>query len=121
MKWLDLKEGMELTRRKGTKIVRTKVTKISPNKDKEKVIFEVEEEFEEEKFEKRLNEYVFEDTKSNSLFSNNEEDKKKLKAALMEQKGYELKDYHRTKKNLKQQFNLIVQAHISLKLKLERF
>lgn len=121
MRWLDLKEGMELTRRKGTRIVKTKIKKISPNKDKERVIFEVEEELEEETFEKKISEYVFEDTENNSLFSNNEEDKKKLKAELIKQRTCELKNYHRIKRNLKHQFNLIVQAHISLKLKLERF
>ena len=42
-----------------------------------RVFFEIKEDIEEETFEKRLNEYVFEDTKSDSLFSNSEEDKKK--------------------------------------------
>ena len=121
MKWLDLKEGMELTKRRGTKIVRTKIKKVSPNKDDQRVIFEIEEDLEEETFEKRLNEYVFEDTQSDSLFSNSEEDKKKLKEELIKQKAYELKDFKRMKNKLRQQFNIVVQAHISLKLKLERF
>ena len=33
----------------------------------------------------------------------------------------ELKDFKRMKNRLRQQFNIVVQAHISLKLKLERF
>ena len=121
MKWLDLKEGMELTRRRGTWIVKTKITKISPNKDNKRVLFETEDKFTEDVFKKDLDEYVFGDTEDNSLFSNNEEDKKKLKAELIKQRTCELKDYYRIKRNLKRQFNFIVQAHISLKLKLERF
>lgn len=121
MRWLDLKEGMELTRIRGAKLVRTKIKKVSANKDDQRVIFEIEEELEEEKFEKRLSEYVFEDTQSDSLFSNSEEDKKKLKEELIKQKAYELKDFKRMKNKLRQQFNIVVQAHISLKLKLERF
>lgn len=33
----------------------------------------------------------------------------------------ELKDFKRMKNRLRQQFNIVVQTHISLKLKLERF
>ena len=121
MKWLDLKEGMELTKRRGTTTSRTKITKVSLNEDDKRVIFETEDRFTEEIYKKDLGEYVFGDTKNISLFSNSEEDKKKLKEELIKQKAYELKDFKRMKNKLRQQFNIVVQAHISLKLKLERF
>ena len=121
MKWLDLKEGMELTKRRGSRITRARITKISPSKENRRIVFEIEDRFTEDTFKKDLDEYVFGDTEDVSLFSNDKEDKKKLKAELKKQRLCELKEYHRIKGNLKKQFNIVVQTHISLKLKLERF
>ena len=121
MKWLDLKEGMELTKRRGATTSRTKITKVSLKEDDKKVIFETEDRFTEETYKKDLGEYVFGDTKDISLFSNSEEDKKILKEELTKKRADELKDFKRMKNKLREQFNIVVQAHISLKLKLERF
>ena len=53
MRWLDLKEGMELTKRRGTTTSRTKITKVSLNEDDKRVIFETEDRFTEEIYKKR--------------------------------------------------------------------
>ena len=119
MKWTDLKEGQTLRKKEGgstgVKISTVTIQKISQNKEKDRVIIELED----ENISKRSFDYVFEETTEDNYFSN--EDKEKLKEGLKKTKKDTMKELKRAREYVDLYLEKVTMIWVGLNLKLRRF
>ena len=119
MKWTALKEGQTLRKREGgntgVKISTVTIKKISQNKEKDRVVIELED----DTISKRSFDYVFEETTESNYFSN--EDKEKLKEGLKKTKKDAMNELKRTRKYVELYLEKVTMVWVGLNLKLRRF
>ena len=119
MKWTALKEGQTLRKKEGgstgVKISTVTIQKISQNKEKDRVIIDLED----ENISKRSFDYVFEETMEDNYFSN--EDKEELKESLKKTKKDTMKELKRARKYVDLYLEKVTMIWIGLNLKLRRF
>lgn len=119
MKWTNLKEGQKLRKKEGgntgIKISTVTIKKISQNKEKDRVVIELED----KNISKRSFDYVFEETTEDNYFSN--EDKEELKEGLKKTKEDIMKELKRARKYVDLYLEKATMIWVGLNLKLRRF
>ena len=119
MKWTALKEGQILRKREGgntgVKIRTVTIKEISQNKEKDRVVIELED----EKIVKGSFDYVFEETTEGNYFSN--EDREELKEGFKKTKQDTMKELKRARKYVDLYLEKVTMIWVGLNLKLRRF